>query len=175
MLLLIAYTIIAIYNSLIKKSKLTEEAWSGVDVLLKKRYDLIPSIVDTVKAYSKHEKETLAEIVHLRNIYNQNSSIKDKAQQNNEVSQALKSIFALSENYPDLKANQSFLDLQNNLNEIEEQIQLAKRYYNATVRDYNILVEMFPSNLIANKFGFISKDFYELSREEERENIKISF
>lgn len=171
----LAFVVISIYNSLVKKNKFVDEAWSGIDVQLKRRYDLIPSLVEVVKGYAKHEKVTLEDVVKLRNEFQSAGSINEKIDVDNQMTRALKSIFALSEAYPDLKANQNFIDLQQNISEIENQIQLAKRYYNANVRDYNIIVSTFPSNLVAKKFGFEEKMFYELSNASERENVKISF
>ncbi len=162
------------YNKFVRMKNQTEEAWSGIDVQLKRRYDLIPNLVETVKGYAKHEKETLENVVKYRNMAMNAQSIKEKAEMENMLTGALKSLFAVAEAYPNLKANENFLELQRTLSEIEDQIQLARRYYNANVRDFNILVESFPSNIIASIFGFKKFDFFEIE-EAERENVKVKF
>jgi len=147
---------------------LVREASSGIDVQLKRRHDLIPNIVDTVKGYSQYERKLLEDVTSLRSNVIEGSNLKEKNKVENELSKALKSIFAVAENYPDLKANKNFLDLQKTLSEIEDQIQLARRYFNGTVRNYNILVESFPSNLLAHIFKFKSLDYFEIEYATER-------
>ena len=146
-----------------------------MDVQLKRRYDLIPNLVETVKGYASHEKETFEKVVQARNQAMNATSPEDKAQAENFLQSTLKSLFALAEAYPELKANQNFLDLQDELSNIEEQIQLARRYYNAVVRDLNTKIETVPSNIIANMFHFEKKEYFELDSEEERQTPQVSF
>lgn len=177
-LLVVAFIIVlfvSIYNSLIKLRNTSEQAWSDVDVQLKRRYDLIPNLVETVKGYASHEKETFEKVVQARNMAMGATSPEQKAEGENFLQSALKSLFALSESYPDLKANQNFLDFQNELSEIEEKIQMARRYYNAVVRDLNTKIESVPSNIVASFFGFIKKEYFELESTEERKTPEVSF
>jgi len=174
-IVVIAFVAVGMYNSLIKLRNTSEQAWSDVDVQLKRRHDLIPNLVETVKGYATHEKETFEQVVQARNQAMNASSPADKAQAENFLQSALKSLFALAEAYPDLKANQNFLDLQDELSNIEEQIQLARRYYNAVVRDLNTKIETVPSNFIANMFHFEKKEYFELDSEEERQTPQVSF
>ncbi len=162
------------YNGFIKLRNQADESWSGIDVQLKRRYDLIPNLVETVKGYAKHEQSTFEKVVQARNAAMSAQKVEDKAQAENMLSGALKSIFALAENYPELKANQNFLDLQKNLAEIEDQLQNARRYYNAVVRDYNIQCESFPSVILAGMFGFKKRAFFEIA-EAEKQNVKVQF
>ena len=166
---------VGIYNSLVKLRNTSEQAWSDVDVQLKRRYDLIPNLVETVKGYASHEKETFEKVVQARNQAMQATSREGKAQAENFLQSTLKSLFALSEAYPELKANVNFLELQKELSEIEEQIQLARRYYNAVVRDLNTKIESVPSNFVANWFNFEKKEYFELDSTEERTTPKVSF
>ncbi len=160
------------YNSFVKLNNQVKEAFSTMDVYLKKRWELIPNLVSTVKGYMKHEKETLEEIVELRNTsYEEMNEIK-KVDVNNKISQGLKRLMAIVENYPDLKANENFIDLNNQLSKIEEDLANARKYYNGSVRLYNNKVEMFPSNVIAKLFGYKPKDMFEATKE-ERENVKV--
>jgi LemA protein len=174
-IVVIAFLAVGIYNGLIKLRNTSEQAWSDVDVQLKRRYDLIPNLVETVKGYAKHEKETFEQVVQARNQAMGASSPEDKAQAENFLTSTLKSLFALAEAYPELKANQNFLDLQDELSKIEEQIQLARRYYNAVVRDLNTKIESVPSNIVANMFHFEKKEYFELDSEEERQTPQVSF
>jgi LemA protein len=173
-IVLIIIGFIFYYNKFIRLKNQAEESFSGIDVQLKRRHDLIPNLVEIVKGYAKHEKETLEKVIQARNMAINAQSVEDKAQAENMLTGALKTIFALSESYPNLKANTNFLDLQQTLSEIEDNIQLARRYYNAVTRDYNVLCESFPSVLIANIFGFKKRAFFEIE-EAEKENVKISF
>lgn len=175
-LLIILFIILFIYyyNKFVKLKNHIDEALSSIDVQLKRRYDLIPNLVEIVKGYASHEKDTLERVIDARNIAQKANTLREKAKAENLLTEALKTIFALSESYPDLKANQNFLELQKTLTTIEETIQLARRYYNAEVRDYNILCEAFPSNFIAAIFMFKKREFFEI-REEERENVTIKF
>ena len=166
---------ILLYNGLVRKRNLVAEAWSGIDVQLKRRTDLIPNLVATVKGYATHEQSTLEEVVRLRNQAQSTQGVGETAQTQGLLSAALGRLFALVENYPDLKANASFQQLQGTIQEIEEQIQLARRYYNGAARDLNIAVESFPSNLIAGRFGFTQAEFFELENVEERSVPKVAF
>lgn len=166
---------VAIYNRFIRGKNLVREGWSGIDVQLKRRHDLIPNLIESVKGYMQYEQKTLANIVELRTRSISAGSVKEKAEVEGELTRALKSIFALAEAYPDLKANQSFLDLQSNLAGIEDQIQLARRYYNGAVRDFNILVESFPSVLVAKMFNFQLAEFFEIETAAEREVPSVKF
>lgn len=160
------------YNSLVKSNNLVKEAFSTMDVYLKKRWDLIPNIVETVKGYSKQEKETLTEVVKIRSNSYDDMNINDKVNVNTKLSGDINKLMALAEAYPELKANENYLDLSNKLTEIEEDIANSRKYYNGSVRIYNNKVEMFPSNIIAKIFGFKSEKMFEIS-EDEKQNIKI--
>jgi len=164
------------YNRGVKLRNKVEEAWSGVSVQLKRRYDLIPNLVNTVKGYAEHEQETLEKVIELRNRAQSASgkSAEEQAQMEQQLSAGIRGIFALAENYPDLKANQNFADLQASLTEIEDHIQKARRYYNAVVRDNNNYVETFPSMIIARAGGFYTFSYFEMA-DEERENVKVTF
>ena len=167
--------IIAVYNSLVSLKNKTQEAWADIDVQLKRRYDLIPNLVETVKGYAKHEKGTFEEVTKLRSAAMQATTPGEKAKAENMLTDTLKSLFALAENYPDLKANQNFLDLQNQLSQIEETIQQSRRYYNGNVRDFNIKIETFPNNTFATMLGFKKFDFFEVAEAKEREAVKVKF
>ncbi len=166
---------VGIYNGLIKLRNTSEQAWSDVDVQLKRRYDLIPNLVETVKGYATHEKETFEQVVKARNEAMGAQTPGDKAQAENFLQSALKSLFALAEAYPELKANENFMELQSELSNIEEQIQLARRYYNAVVRDLNTKIESVPSNFVANMFNFEKREYFELDSAEERTTPQVSF
>jgi len=174
LLVVVAIALIALYNGLVQLKVLVDEAWSGIDVQLKRRYDLIPNLVETVKGYAKHEKETFENIAKLRTSAMNATSIEEKGQLENQLSGALKTLFAVAENYPELKANQNFLDLQANLSSIENEIQGARRYYNGTVRDYNTRIMVFPNNLIAGMLGFKAREFF-AAEEEAKQNVKVDF
>lgn len=166
---------VAVYNALVRKRNMVEEAWSGIDVQLKRRTDLIPNLVSTVKGYASHEKSTLEEIVQLRGQAQNAQGVAETAQAQGLLGAALGKLFALAENYPALKANTNFIELQKTLREIEEQIQMARRYYNGAVRELNIAVEAFPSNLIAHQFGFAKAEFFELENVAERAVPQVQF
>lgn len=172
--LLILFWGIAAYNRFIRLKNQADESWSGIDVQLKRRHDLVPNLVETVKGYAKHERGTLEQVVQARNSALNATGAQARAEAENALTASLKSLFALVEAYPDLKANQNFLDLQKSLGEIEEQIQLARRYYNAVVRELNILCEGFPTVIIANLFGFRTREFFEMS-EAERATPAVGF
>jgi len=163
------------YNRLVRLNALSKEGWSGIDVQLKRRYDLIPNLVAVVKQYSIHEKETLERVTEMRSFSMGTTQIDKKAEAEAGLTQALKTLFAVSENYPELKANENFLSLQKDLGEIEQDLQLARRYYNGTVRNYNIAVEIFPSNIIARILNFSSKPYFQVLSEQEREAPKVDF
>jgi LemA protein len=168
----------SMYNKLVSLKNRVLEAWSGIDVQLKRRYDLIPNLVNTVKGYAAHESGTLEKVIQARNqamTASGSGTINDQVQAENMLAGTLKSLFALAENYPDLKANASFLDLQNKLSDIEENLQNARRYYNALVRDNNTAVESFPSNIIAGSFNFEKFDFFEIENNTERDNPVVQF
>lgn len=174
-IVVVGIAVASIYNSLIQLKNKVEEGWADIDTQLKRRYDLIPNMVEAVKGYAKHEKSTFEEVTKARNMAMKANTPEEKAQAENMLAGTLKSLFALAENYPELKANQNFLDLQQTLKEIEEHIQLSRRYYNATVRDFNTKIEVFPNNMLAGAFGFNRREFFEIERAEERENVKVSF
>ncbi len=163
-----------LYNGLVRLRILVEEAWSGIDVQLKKRFDLIPNLVETVKGYAKHEEGIFEKVTKLRSQAMQTESPKELAEIEGEMRNTLKSLFAVAEAYPDLKANTNFLSLQTTLQEIETEIESARRYYNGAVRDYNTRQQVFPANLIASMLGFKPREFFETA-ESERENVKVSF
>jgi len=171
---LIIVWLIIIYNLFIKERNLMKEAWSGIDVQLKRRHNLIPNLVTTVKGYSKHERNLFEDITEKRAKSTQVDNIKDKSAAETDLSGMLKNLFAVVEDYPDLKANENFLDLQNQLTEIEDQIQLSRRYYNGTVRNYNIRVESFPNNIVAGLFNFKPEDFFEITFVTERKTPEVN-
>lgn len=175
LVLIIALYFIAVYNKLVKLRNLVQEAWSGIDVFLKKRYDLIPNLVETVKGYATHEKETLENITQARSRAMGASSVEDKQAAEKDLSRALMNVLALAENYPDLKANTNFQQLQSELSNLESEIEKARRYYNGTARDYNILTESFPSNIVANSFKFEKYPFFEIENEAERSVPNVKF
>ena len=175
LLAIVAIVGITIYNSLVKMRTQAHGAWADIDVQLKRRWDLIPNLVETVKGYASHEKDTLEAVINARNRAMSASGPADKAQAENMLSGALKSLFALSEAYPQLRAVESFTSLQGTLGEIEDAVQNSRRYYNAVVRDYNTKVEQFPSVLVANAFRFQREEFFELDDEAQRETPTVSF
>lgn len=172
--ILILYAI-SIYNALIKNRNLVEEAWSVIDVMLKKRYDLIPNLVETVKGYATHEKETLQNVIEARNQAVNTKDVEHKQIAEQTLNHAMMNLFALSENYPDLKANTNFQQLQSDLSEIETDIEKSRRYYNGTVREYNIKIEIFPNNMIANMYGFQKSKFFEIENQEEKTTPQVKF
>ena len=173
--ILVLILAVSIYNRLVRQRNRVLEGWSGIDVQLKRRHDLIPNLVATVKGYARHEEGVLTKVTELRNSAVNAKGTGEKIALETALTQQLRQLFALAEAYPDLKANQNFLDLQNRLSEIEEHLQLARRYYNGTARDMNILVQSFPSNLIAGSFGFKEAEFFEIELDEQRETPEVSF
>lgn len=163
--------VVLTYNRLVARKNHVLEAWSGVDVQLKRRHDLLPKLVDVVKTYGRYEQQVLHDLTGLRAMQNQEARARTRAE--NAITGSLRQLFAVAEAYPELKANASYLDLQTQISAVEEQIQYARRYLNGTVRELNILVESFPSNLIARTFGFSVMDYFEIDLATQREDPKI--
>ena len=163
------------YNRLIRHRNMIHEAWSNVDVQLKRRYNLIPNLIEAVKGYMRHEQKILEDIAAMRNKTMDSDAIKDKSELEGRLSRTLRKFFAIAEAYPELKANQNFLDLQDELADIEEQIQMARRYFNGTVREFNILIESVPSNLVAKTFNFDQEDYFEIEEITERDVPEVKF
>lgn len=172
---IIAIWLITGYNGFIKARNIVEEAFATMDVYLKKRYDLIPNLVETVKGYAAHEAGTFEKVVQARNFAQSASTVEDKIAGENMLTGSLKSLFAIAEAYPDLKANANFMDLQRQLQKIEEDIANSRKYYNAVVKEFNTMVESFPGNLIAGIFKFVRKPMFEVDETAERENVKVQF
>jgi len=168
LLLVIAFWVVATFNGLVRLRNLMQEAWSGIDVQLKRRHSLIPNLVEVVKGYGGHERGVLEGVTKARAESTRSQGVKETEATENELSQRLKSLFAVVEQYPDLKANTNFLDLQKQLSEVEDQIQYARRYYNGTVRDLNIRIESFPSNVVAGLFRFRRAEFFQLETVTDR-------
>jgi LemA protein len=172
---LAVFILAGMYNSLVQLRVRADSAWSDIDVQLKRRHDLIPNLVETVKGYAAHEKGTFENIAKFRSMAMQATSPADKAQAEGQLTGALKSLFAVAENYPQLQASQEFTALQGSLNSVEENIQNARRYYNAVVRDYNTRVQSFPTNILAGMFGFSVRQFFEMENAADRENVAVKF
>ncbi len=168
---------IAVYNGLIRLRNQTKEAWADIDVQLKRRYDLIPNLVETVKGYAKHERELFEKVSAARSAAMGASGVAEKGQAENMLAGTLKSLFAVAEAYPDLKANQNFLKLQDELSDTENKIQAARRFYNGNVRDFNTKIQVFPNNMIAGMLGFKEFEFFELGEGEAaaKEPVKVQF
>lgn len=166
--------LVAVYNGLIGLRNRTQEAWSDIDVQLKRRYDLIPNLIETVKGYAKHEKGVFIEVTQARTEAMRAKGLEDKAQKENMLTQALKSVFAVAENYPDLKASNNFLQLQQDLTETEDKIEASRRYYNGNVRDFNTKIQVFPNNLVANSLGFKVFNLFE-AKVGEKEKPEVKF
>jgi len=171
----VALWIIAIYNGLITLKNRVDEAWSDIEVQLKRRYDLIPNLVNTVKGYAAHETGVFEKVTEARSRAMGAGTAQDKAQAENMLTGALKSLFAVAEAYPDLKANQNFLELQRELTDTEDKIQASRRFYNGNVRDFNIKIEVFPNNIIAGMLKFSKREFFELQEEAAKEPVKVEF
>ena len=174
-IVLLILWLIGVYNSLIKLRNRVKEAWSDIDVQLKRRYDLIPNLVETVKGYMTHERETLTKVTEARAAAMNAKGIEAKGKAENMLSDTLKSLFALSENYPNLKASENFLQLQDEISDTENKIQASRRFYNGQVRDFNTKIEIFPNNLVAGMLKFKAWEFFEVERKEEKENVKVKF
>ncbi len=170
--------LITIYNRFVTLRNRADEAWSDIDVQLKRRYDLIPNLIETVKGYAAHEKGVLENVTKARTAAmaaEQSGNPKKVGEAENMLSGTLKTLFAVSENYPDLKASDNFVELQRELRDTEDKIKASRRFYNSNVRDMNIKVQSFPSNIVANIFSFKKRDFFEMENPEEREPVKVSF
>lgn len=173
-IVLLALWVMATYNSLVSLRNRVKDAWSQIDVQLKRRFDLIPNLVETVKGYTKHESETLEAVIKARNTYLSATLPEDQLKADGELTNAINKLFALSENYPDLKANQNFQKLQQELQQTEDKIAMSRQFYNDIVMQYNNKVEMVPSNIVANIFKFKQEKFFE-AQEAEKENVKVQF
>ena len=172
---LLILVLIGMYNGLVRARQKVKNAWSQIDVQLQRRFDLIPNLVETVKGYMGHEEGTLTKIADLRTSWANASGVAEKAELNNQLSGTLKTIMAVSENYPELKANQNFLALQEELQNTENKLTFARQFYNDSVTMYNEKLQMFPSNIIANMFHFTAHDLFKTDSEEARKNIKVDF
>lgn len=172
---IIIFAIISIYNSLVSARAKVDNAWSQIDVQLQRRFDLIPNIVETVKGYAAHESSTLEKVTSLRTSWANATTVSEKAELNNQLSGALKTIMAVSENYPDLKANQNFSELTEELRNTENKISFSRQFYNDTVTIYNQKIQVFPSNIIAGMFGFTARDLFRADSDEARKNVKVDF
>ena len=173
--IILAIYILSIYNSLKTQNVLVDEGWSGIDVQLKKRFDLIPNLVETVKGYAKHESAIFEKVAELRSGMMNSKSPEELGKYEGELRGTLKTLFAVAENYPELKANENFMGLQKSLQMIEDQLEGARRYYNGTVRDLNAKIGTFPNSYIANSFGIKARQFFEVTVPEEKQNVKVSF
>jgi LemA protein len=173
-LVVIAVVLIGMYNALVQLRVRCDSAWSDIDVQLKRRHDLIPNLVETVKGYAAHEKGTFENIAKFRSQAMQATTPADKAAAENQLTGALKSLFAVAENYPELKASEEFTQLQGSLSQTEDSIQNSRRYYNAVVRDLNTKIQSFPTNLLAGMFGFVQRQFFETA-EADREPVAVKF
>ena len=167
--------LILMYNRLVRLRNMVREGWSGIDVQLKRRSDLVPNLVESVRGYMGHERELLSKVTELRARSMATQDVREKGRLEGELSRALANVFAVAEGYPDLKANQNFLELQRQLADVEEQLQLARRYYNGTARNLNIQIESFPSNIVAGLFTFTPAEFFEITDAADRAVPKVAF
>ena len=174
-IVMIIIAIIVIYNSLVTMRQRVKNAWSQIDVQLQRRFDLIPNLVETVKGYMEHEADVLTKVTDLRSSWTEAKTVDEKAKLDNQLSESLKTIMAVAENYPDLKANQNFSELQTELTNTENKISYSRQFYNDTVTRYNIKLETFPSNVIASVFNFKSENLFEVDNQEARQNVKVDF
>ena len=174
-LIVLVIAVIALYNDLVSLRQRVKNAWSQIDVQLQRRFDLIPNLVESVKGYMAHESEVLEKVTQLRSSWANAKSVSEKAELDNQLSGALKTIMAVSENYPDLKANQNFSELQEELRNTENKISYSRQFYNDTVTRYNTKLELFPSNIIASMFHFSAESLFEAESEEARKNVKVDF
>jgi LemA protein len=163
------------FNRLVIRRNRVDESWSDIDVQLRRRYNLIPNLVEVVKAYAKHEKQIFEKIAQMRAQAMSAKTVTEHSRAENALTAALHGLFAVAENYPDLKASQNFLQLQNELSDTEDKIQAARNFYNSNVRDYNTTLHIFPNNLIAKSFGFTERQFFEIEKSEEKEMPETSF
>lgn len=173
--IILILAIIGMYNGLVQAKIKVDNAWSQIDVQLQRRFDLIPNFIETVKGYMEHEKETFEKITELRSSWANTQSISEKANLDNQLSTALKTIMAVSENYPDLKSNQNFSELSEELRNTENKISFSRQFYNDTVTMYNTKLEIFPSNIIAGMFNFKARDLFKAESDEARKNVKVDF
>ncbi len=173
---LVGYVVFA-FNSLIRGRNRVKEAWADIEVQLKRRYNLIPNLVESVKGYMGHERDTLTQLTEMRAKAMQGGSVEERAQTENMITGALKSVFALSENYPQLRASENFTELQRELTDTENKIQASRRFYNGSVRDFNTAVQSFPGNIIAGMFNFKEREFFELGEDEEaaKDPVNVNF
>ena len=167
--------LVTTYNKLIKLKQMVSNAWSQIDVQLQRRFDLIPNLVETVKGYMEHEKGVLEKVTELRTSWANATTVSEKAELDNQLSGALKTIMAVSENYPDLKANQNFSELQEELKNTENKVAYSRQFYNDTVTNFNTKIEIFPNNIFANMFHFTAFEFFKVDQEEAKENVKVQF
>ena len=174
-LIAIIFFVVLAYNSFIRKSQRVKEAWADIDVQLKRRYDLVPSLIESVKGYMAHEKEVFEKVTEARTRAMGTTDSGEKIKAENQFTQTLKTLFAVAENYPDLKANQSFIELQKELVDTEDKIQAARRFYNSNVMEYNIAIKVFPRNTLAQVFNFKTKPLFEITEAAEREAVKVKF
>lgn len=175
-IVVLAIAVVAVYNGLVTSRLRVDEAWSDITVQLKRRYDLIPNLVNAVKGYATHEKGVFEEVTKARTAAMDAPTIADKSAAENQLAGTLKSLFAVAEAYPDLKANQNFLDLQNELVDTEDKIQASRRFYNGNVRDFNIKLSVFPTNLFASMLGFTVRDFFEVDNQAEVDKpVEVKF
>lgn len=167
--------IVSSYNSFVGLKQKVKNAWSQIDVQLQRRFDLIPNLVESVKGYMNHESDVLTKVTELRSSWSNAKTVSEKAELDNQLSDTLKTIMAVSENYPDLKANQNFLELQEELKNTENKISYSRQFYNDTVTKYNIKIEQFPSNIVASMFHFTTETLFEVDNSEARKNVKVDF
>ena len=166
---------VSIFNGLVRRKNVVAEAWSGIEAQLKRRADLIPNLVETVKGYASHERETFDELARLRSAGQGQADVAQRAQTETAITAAIGHVLAVAEAYPELKASANFQSLQNELADVEDQIQLARRYYNGAVRDFNVMIEQFPSNVVANFGAFKPAPFFEIENAADREAPKVTF
>ncbi len=171
----LALWLILTYNRFVTLRNRVKEAWADIDVQLKRRYDLIPNLVETVKGYASHERELLEKVTQARTQAMGAQTIKERGDAENALSQTLKSLFAVSENYPQLKASENFLELQRELTDTEDKIQASRRFYNGNVRDFNTILQSFPQNVVAGVFNFKAAEFFEIAEASQKEPVKVSF
>jgi LemA protein len=175
-IIILAIILIFLFNSLVRSRNQVDEAWSDINVQLKRRYDLIPNLVETVKGYASHESGVFEKVTQARTAAMSAGTLDDKLKQENQLSGALKSLFAVAEAYPELKANQNFMQLQSDLTDTEDKIQAARRFYNGNVRDYNTKIQQFPGNIFASMFGFTKREFFGIDENgPEAQPVKVQF
>ncbi len=175
LVVIVALWLVGVYNGLIKLRNRVKEAWSDIDVQLKRRYDLIPNLMETVKGYMKHEEGVLVKVTEARAKAMQAKGAEEKGKAENMLSDTLKSLFAVSESYPELKASQNFLQLQDEISDTENKIQASRRFYNGQVRDFNTKIQIFPNNLVAGMLKFTAEQFFAIEDDKEKENPQVKF